>query len=125
MRRFLRQRIAELVGLAAAIIIVPQAWLSGVSPGLTVFLALVTVVSLWVAARVGSKLIQMGLNEPLPIGAIIVGIAALSTSGLVIRSLELGKPLAAVVSLLFLCGVSIGLAFGTYGAFTQMKGGQR
>lgn len=121
MSSFVRRRAAELVASAAALVIFGQAWFTGVHAGLGAFLAALTATSLWIATRVASTFFNAGFRGYVSYGSMFAGVLTLATTGFVIRNMGLDRSHSSLVSLFFLCGVSVGLAFGAFGAYAQLK----
>jgi len=118
MRKFVTA--AELIGLIVALLIIVYGKLSGISTGITVFVAILTGLSLWVAFWV--------YHEPFRseqavfwtvLSAVCFGLV-LSITGLVTQSLEFERDQRFLIYLFFMSGVSVGVAAGVISAYLKM-----
>lgn len=94
---------------------------SGMPLVMTVLIAILSGFSLWLATQVAAKMAKEGKKGRVGGIATVAAVALPLLVGFMIKMQDWGHDITVWGSILFWCGITTGLAMGTYGTYHQMK----
>lgn len=97
------------------------AYSNGMPLVITILVAALSGVSLWIATRMATKMAKEGKTGRVSSIATIAGVALPLLTGFLIKAQGLGHEVTVWGTIFFWCGITVGLALGSYGTYHQMR----